>query len=162
MGVSVKAQTVQRVIERFLYEGLLIHNQYRGRRWRVTLQDVLAAGEIEPRVLELLPGIIVHRPTLMYRFTRDCPQHPDVQQLMQWMAEIPADRMWHGIPVRDMQRAADRIAEIQRHRRRKQHWRNMNIRVSEQDLTRLERLAAQAGRTKSEILRTLIAEAAQK
>ncbi|MBI4365217.1 MAG: hypothetical protein HY543_00185 [Deltaproteobacteria bacterium] len=157
----MNAHVLQRVIERFVYEGLLVHNQYQGRRWRVTLQDLLEASASEPRITELLPGIILHRPTLIYRLRQDLPRHPDLQKLLQSMTAMPTDHRWHDIPVHDMQRAADRIAALQRHRRRGQRWRNMNIRVSEYDLLRLQRLASRTGQTKSEVLRNLIAKAAQ-
>lgn len=154
------SKNVQRVLERFVFEGLLIHNRYEGRRWRVTLSDLMEAGAVEPRVWELLPGILLHRPSLIFRGQRALREFPDLQNLLQRLPLASSGEMWRGLPLTDLRRAADRIAQLQQHRRSRQRWRNINIRVSEEDLERLQRIASHQGRTKSEVLRTLIAKAA--
>lgn len=149
-------QRTQRVLERLVFEGLLIHNRYTGRRWRVTLSDLLEAGTVEPRVLELLPGILLHRPSLIFRGQRAKRESSELQTLLQRLPLAPPEEKWRELPLGDLRRAADCIAQLQHRRRRHQRWRNINIRVSEDDLERLQRLAIREGRTKSEILRTLI------
>ncbi|MCX6119925.1 MAG: helix-turn-helix domain-containing protein [Proteobacteria bacterium] len=44
------------------YLGLLNHNQIAPKRHQVTLSEALAAGELEPRIFELLPVIMVKLP----------------------------------------------------------------------------------------------------
>lgn len=154
-------KNVQRVLERLVFEGLLIHNRYEGRRWRVTLSNLMEAGAVEPRVWELLPGILLHRPSLIFRVQRDLRELPELQNLMQRLPLATSGEMWRGLPFTDLRRAADRIAQLQQHHRSRQRWRNINIRVSEDDLERLRGIAIREGRSQSEILRTLIAKAAE-
>ncbi|GEM_PF-5697672 len=159
MDHTIATQATERVIERLVYEGLLVHNQYRGRRWRVTLADLLAAGRSEPRILEVLPGILLHRPTVLYRGERDLRASPELQKLLRDLHSAAPTTRWRGLPMQDLRHAADRIAQLQRHQRSKGRWRNINIRVSEVDLQRLDALAKRAGRNKSDVVRDLIAQA---
>jgi DNA-binding XRE family transcriptional regulator len=46
----------------FGYLGLLRHNKILPRRYTVTLAEALRAGELEPRILELIPAILVILP----------------------------------------------------------------------------------------------------
>lgn len=153
------APTTQRVIERLVYEGLLLHNQWTGRRWRVTLADLLRAGDSEPRVWGLLPGILLHRPTMIFRLRHDLPSCPELTTLLRRLPTAPAQHRWRGVTMQELRTAADRIATLQQHQRRSQRWRNINIRISETDLQRLDLLATQHKQTKSALLRTLIARA---
>ncbi len=153
-------QRARRVLERLVYEGILLHNQYEGRRWRISLDDLMEAGTIEPRVWELLPGILLHRPALIYRGRQALKQSPELQQLLAHLPLAPPGDTWRGLPFSDLRRTAERIAHLQSHRRHRQRWRNLNIRVAEEDLTRLQMLSTREGRTKSEVLRSLIADAA--
>lgn len=149
----------QQVIERFVYEGLLVHNQYVGRRWRITVQDVREAGKSEPRLLELLPAVLMLCPTMMYRWKRDLKQHPDLAVLIKNFDTLPADYQWRNVPVADLRKAAWQVAEKLAMRRKHQRWRNLNLRVSESDLAALHQLARKRQMSKSEVVRRLIAEA---
>ena len=62
------------VIGRFAHDGLLLVN-YEVPRHAASLHidDVLWAGQLEPRVLELLPALIVKRPS-MFRDLRALPR----------------------------------------------------------------------------------------
>lgn len=157
----MQALQTQRVLERLVYEGLLVHNQYEGRRWRLTLATLLEAGQREPRILEILPGMLLHRPHLVYRLRQELPRFPDLAELLRVVAGPPTDATWQGIPIIDLQRAAQRIALLQRQRRRRLRWRHLNIRVSETDLQRLQRIAHKTGHSKSQVIRDLLAAAAQ-
>lgn len=46
----------------FQYLGLLRHNQIPAKRFKITLEDALRAGKLEPRVLELLPAVMIEIP----------------------------------------------------------------------------------------------------
>jgi len=55
----------QRVLGRLVSLGLLSTSErLRAHKGRLSLDDVLWVGETEPRVLELLPALIVKRPGL--------------------------------------------------------------------------------------------------
>ncbi|MBI4236855.1 MAG: ribbon-helix-helix protein, CopG family [Deltaproteobacteria bacterium] len=139
-----------------MYERLLVHNQFTPHRWRITLEEILTAGESEPRVLELLPGLLRHRPTVICRWRRDVAQHRSLQQVLDGLDTWPPERQWRRLPVHDLRRAAARVAARYQQRRRTQHWRTLNIRVTEDDLARLARIAARERLSKSETLRRLL------
>lgn len=46
----------------FVYLGLLRHNKILPHRYTVTLEEALKAGELEPRILELIPAILLLLP----------------------------------------------------------------------------------------------------
>lgn len=149
----------QQVIERFLFEGLLVHNQYVGRRWRITVQDVREAGKSEPRLLELLPAVLMLRPTIMYRWKRDLKQHPDLATLIRNFDTLPADYRWCNVPIADLRKAVWQVTEKINLHRKHRRWRNLNLRVAESDLVMLNRLAHKMRMSKSEVVRRLIADA---
>ncbi|MEZ4815502.1 MAG: hypothetical protein R3A80_09900 [Bdellovibrionota bacterium] len=55
----------KKVIGKFVAAGLLEHNKVGAYRGHITLDEVIWVGQIEPRVLELLPAIILRRPKLI-------------------------------------------------------------------------------------------------
>lgn len=140
----------QKVLERLIYEGLLMHNQLKGRRWRIRLEELLQAGQEEPRILELLPAIIMHRPTLIWRLKKD------LKGQVPALFTTDAPKEWMGIPIEILRKQAQNIQTLMTHRQSKQHWRNINIRVTESDLERLSALAQQTGMNKSDVIRTLL------
>lgn len=146
----------QKVLERLIYEGLLAHNQLRGRRWRIQLKDMLQAGREEPRILELLPAIILHRPTLIWRLQKSLKEQTALMKLTQTLFTEVAPKMWMEIPIETLRRQAQLVQKLVAHRQSKQHWRNINIRVTESDLDRLALLAQQSGMNKSDVIRTLL------
>ncbi|MDC0358426.1 helix-turn-helix domain-containing protein [Oligoflexia bacterium] len=92
------------------YTGLLRHNRIPACRTDISIEDLLAAAELEPRVLELLPAILTQlRDMLLYRM-EDLPSNLrrvvqallakkeppnlgglEAQQYMQWL-DAPAMR----------------------------------------------------------------------
>lgn len=97
----------------FHYLGLIRHNLILPHRHHPHLRDVLAAGEMEPRILELLPAIMIQLPEAL-RFTkRDIP--PDLARVLkdiQQRAEcapfrgVPPQKYchWLGAPIMDVAR----------------------------------------------------------
>lgn len=148
--------TTQKVLERLVYEGLLLHNQYTGRRWRMRLDDVIEAGAAEPRIWELVPGILLHRPSLLSHRQRDLPRHAELARLIRHFTTLPSSTTWQGLPIGDLRKTATRIAQLTTQRRRTQKWRNLNLRVSEEDLATLNQLAQTLGINKSEVVRQAI------
>lgn len=148
--------TTQKVLERLIYEGLLVHNQLKGRRWRIQLGNMFRAGQEEPRVLELLPAILIHRPTLIWRLQKDLKEQVALTKLIQTLFTDDAPKSWMGIPIETLRKQTQLIQKLISHRQSKQHWRNINIRVTETDLDRLATLAQQSGLNKSDVIRTLL------
>ena len=58
----------------FHYLGLLKHNKILPHRHHPDLEDVLKAGEIEPRILELLPAVLILLPEAVQFRRTDLPE----------------------------------------------------------------------------------------
>jgi hypothetical protein len=148
----------ERVLERLVYERVLLHNQLKGRRLRIRLPEVLEAGREEPRILEVLPAILKLRPQIVARAKKDLEAYPKLKKVVEYLWDPKAPREWEGILLADLRKQALRLEQIWKHRQSKTRWRNINIRVSEEDLERLESLSQTLGpRSKSELIRQLIA-----
>jgi len=97
----------RRVLGRFVAAGLLsTSEQTKPQRGPIRVKDALWAGEVEPRILELLPALLIKRPS----FFEDPTQLPDdladvVQSLRR--AEIPTE--FRGIAGADLARWLPRL-----------------------------------------------------
>lgn len=135
-----------RVIGRFANDGLLIVN-YKVPRHVENLQveDVLWAGQLEPRLLELLPGLIVKRPSMF----RDLSQLPD--DLIECVRALRRDREprdFRGIPGRDVHRWLTRVG-----RRGKVPALLKSFRFTPEDQRLLAHLAAALSISETEVIR---------
>jgi len=134
------------VMGRFSREGLLIVNHpLPPNENPVALDDVLWAGEVEPRLLELLPALVVKRPGL---FTGVASPPPDLASVV---AELRRDReppAFRGIPGRDIHRWLTRVG-----RRGKVPARLKSFRFTPDDQRLLEHLAKKLDVTETEVLR---------
>lgn len=120
---------------------------------------MLRAGTDEPRILEVLPGIILHRPTILYRLAKDLPKCPEITALLAALSTVPAGNHWRGLSMRDLRAAAARIAAARLRKKNTQQTRNINIRLAESDLLHLRTVAAKRKIGVSEFLRELIQNA---
>jgi hypothetical protein len=81
---------------RFLEEGLLDTN-IKGiapRRRPVPLEDALWAGTVEPRITELLPAVLVKKPTLL-RLPKELPA--DVAEVMHAIRHAKPAPVFRGV-----------------------------------------------------------------
>jgi hypothetical protein len=109
-GLKAKARTLvqqtqaeaakpyfQRSIAWLVYLGLLRHNEVKGRRCLVTLAELLRAGAIEPRILEVLPALLIHIPEAVKFRATDVPD--DVRTLLTEIKRRKATRPFRGVPA---------------------------------------------------------------
>ena len=88
----------RRVMGRFVEEGLLT-TQIEGivpRRQPVWLGDALWAGTVEPRVMELLPAVLVKKPSLL-RLPKELPD--DVAEVMHAIRHGKPAPSFRGVPA---------------------------------------------------------------
>jgi hypothetical protein len=134
------------VMGRFVREGLLIVNHAvppNDRPLRVA--DVLWAGALEPRLLELLPALIVKRPALFETVT-ELPE-----DLAKVVARLRRDRepeAFRGIPGRDVHRW---LVSVGRKGKVAAHLKSFRLTPADQRL--LEHLARELGVSETEVLR---------
>ena len=90
----------RRVLGRFVAAGLLSTSEAtKPQRGPIRVADALWAGEVEPRILELLPALLIKKPSLF----EDTTQLPDdLAQVVRSLrrAEIPDE--FRGIPGADL------------------------------------------------------------
>ena len=97
----------RRVLGRFVAAGLLSTSEpTKPHRGPIRVADALWAGEVEPMILELLPALLIKKPS----FFEDPQRLPDdladvVRSLRR--AEIPAE--FRGIPAADLARWLPRL-----------------------------------------------------
>ncbi len=136
----------QAVMGRFVRDGLLVVNHpLPDNAEPLAIGDVVWAGELEPRLLELLPALIVKRPGL---FTSVAQLPEDLAEVV---AELRRDReppAFRGIPGRDVHRWLTRVG-----RKGKVPARLKAFRFTPEDQRLLEHLAEALGVTETEVVR---------
>ena len=152
-----------RVLERFVYEGFLIHNHIMGRRRRITLDDVLKAGEEEPRVLEVLPAILRLRPTIIHKSLYSLRQHPKLKQLLDHLNRPEGKMSWQGISEKAFRKQESGLRQKLYTNKQQTKCHLFNLRLSTADVEALEKLSKQTGiHNKSDIIRSMIHESSHK
>ncbi len=81
----------------FSYLGLLRHNQIEKVRHKVTLGEVLEAGALEPRILEILPAILYKIPDAISFEKKDIPA--DLAEILKGIQKKVPRKAFRGIPV---------------------------------------------------------------
>jgi hypothetical protein len=135
-----------RVMGRFTHDGLLTTNtEVVPFTDPLDVADVLWAGEIEPRCLELLPALLVKRPAMFTHYE----QLPDdlavvVRRLRRNL--VPAS--FRGIPGDAVHRWLSRVGRVGRLPSRLE-----SFRLKPEDVQLLEALSKRLGVSKTEVIR---------
>jgi ribosome-binding protein aMBF1 (putative translation factor) len=83
----------------FHYLGILRHNKILPHRHEITLKESLEAGKLEPRILELLPAILLVLPQAL-KFTADeIPS--DLKDILECIRARHSNKEFRGIPAQD-------------------------------------------------------------
>lgn len=135
-----------RAMGRFVAEGLLTTNQpIAPYEESVRVSEVLWAGEVEPRLLELLPALLVKRPSMF----ADAAELPEdlalVVRRLRRNLEPPAFR---GIPGADLYRWLPKVG-----RKNKLPARLKSFRFKPEDLELLRHLSDTLRLSETEVLR---------
>lgn len=134
------------VMGRFLHEGLLVVNHpLRQHTQPVRVEDVLWAGQIEPRVLELLPALIVKKPALFVDVKALAGDLDEVVRCLKRDVQPPDFR---GIPGKDVYQWLRLVG-----RKGKVPARLKSFRFRPEDQRLLEQLSEDLGVSESEVVR---------
>lgn len=88
----------QEVIGRLVFERLIDAPEVQARNYKLHLEDMLWVGEnIEPRVLELLPAILIKAPRIVYK--QILPE--DLRKIKNDLARGITEGEFRGIPVKN-------------------------------------------------------------
>ena len=136
----------QQVMGRFVHDGLLVTNrEFQSDKSVLNVADVLWAGELEPRLLELLPALIVKRPS-MFVTVADVP--PDLREVVQSLRRDVIPNDFRGIPGADVHRWLRRVGH-----RGKVPSRLKSFRFKPADQRLLERLSNELGISETDVIR---------
>lgn len=143
----------QRVLGRFVDAGLLTTNSpTMPYRRPIDVVDALWAGEVEPRILELLPALVVKKPS----FFQDVTGLPaDLEQVVRALKRNQIPAAFRGIPGADLARWVPRIG-----RKNKLPSRLRCFRLSAEDSSLLAHLAGELGLNETAVLRRALRELA--
>ena len=105
-----RSSRYRRVLGRFVGAGLLTTNeQTTPHRTAIRVADALWAGEVEPRILELLPALVLKKPSFFENATALPDDLAEVIRVLR-RTEIPGD--FRGIPGEDVARWVPRIGRL--------------------------------------------------
>lgn len=136
----------QRVMGRYVAEGLLFTNQeIAPQRRPIAVADVLWAGEVEPRLLELLPALIVKRPS-MFKAVSDLPD--DLARAVRRLRRNLTPDEFRGLPGADLHRWLSRVG-----RKDRVPARLKSFRLTPDDLSLLSALSKRLGITETAVVR---------
>jgi hypothetical protein len=146
LGRREKDPRFLRVLGRFVHDGLLIVNyDVAPYREPLLIEDVLQAGELEPRLLELLPALIVKR-SAMFTETNDLPE-----DLGRVVGDLRRDRVpsdFRGLPGADIHRWLRRVG-----RKDKLPALLKSFRFKPEDLRLLDHLSKELGLSQTDVIR---------
>jgi len=141
-----RSDRYRRVLGRYVSAGLLTTNyDVELNRDPMAIKDVLWAGEIEPRLLELLPAIVVKRPSLLTD-AGDLPR--DLAQVVASLRKNETPDDFRGIPGADLQRWLPRVGH-----KDKLPSRLKSFRLQHDDTLLLSDLQDKLGISQTEVLR---------
>lgn len=136
----------RRVLGRFVEGGYLTTNHPVERNKEpLQVADVLWAGDVEPRFLELLPALLVKQPSLFVD-PRDLPD--DLESAVRRLRRNLTPDTFRGIPGQALQR---RLPEVGRSRTVPSRLKS--FRLKPDDLRLLATLAQELGVTETEVVR---------
>jgi len=147
-GIRRRAQDPRflRVMGRFVHEKLLVVNfEVPLHGEPIRLADVLWAGEVEPRLLELLPALLVRRPSL---FSDRGALPPDLASAVAALQQDREPESFRGIAGQDVHRWLGRLG-----RKGKVPARLKSFRFTPEDQRLLAHLAKELGVSETDVVR---------
>jgi hypothetical protein len=142
------------VIGVFVNAKLLTTNiEVEPRKGPVTLEDVLWAGRLEPRLLELLPAVMIKKPS-MIEYGK---VPPDLDRVLDQLRHNQTPRDFRGIPGEKLQEWIPRIGQ-----KGKLPTQLKAFRFRKEDVDLLEQIATKRGLTETDVVRAGLRALVQK
>lgn len=136
----------RRVLGRFVQEGYLFTTEPVEKHTEpLDVEHVLWAAEVEPRFLELLPALLVKRPSLFLASSK-IPE--DLEQALRRLRRNAVPEPFRGIPGQDVYRWLTRVG-----RQKTAPARLKSFRLKPDDLRLLSALSKELGVTETEVVR---------
>ncbi len=142
---ATKDPRYARVLGRFVAEGLLVHNRIPAFRGPITLDEALWVGEWEPRVLELLPAVLLKRPGIL-RNPSEIPE--DLREVLVELRHGRPEKPFRGVLAKDYAQWVPRIG-----RRGKLPSLLKTFRFGPEDIALIEKLKKRSGEPEITLVR---------
>lgn len=151
--------TTQKVLERLIYERLLISSDVSPRRSKIFLDDILFSAGEEPRIYSVLPAVILYKPSVISKLKKDLPRFPKIQKFCEELFAPGHPKKFFSAPAEECQKNAVRFRDFLNHKKNQNKSTMRTFRFSKQDLELLETLSQRlhVGNL-SETLRLLLRE----
>lgn len=151
--------TTQKVLERFVYERLLISSNISPRRSKIFLDDILFAAGEEPRIYSVLPAALLYKPSVISKLKRDLPRFPKIQKFCETLFTSRHSRKFFSASTEECQKSAVRFRDFLCHKRSQNKSNMRTFRFSSEDLELLKTLSQKLNiGNLSAILRLLLRE----
>jgi len=135
----------RRVIGAFTHAGLLKNNLgIEGEKAKITLDEVLWAGEFEPRLHELLPAVLIKKPG----FIKLTKTPPDLETVLRQMRHNRVPDAFRGMPGEKLMEWIPKIGH-----KDKLPSRLKSFRFQADDVKILEELTKREGKNETEVVR---------
>lgn len=147
----------EKVIQRLAYEKLLLASHVQPQRTLITLEDFLEAAKEDPRIYSALAAILIYKPKIFRGLEKDLKKHPEIKTFIaELFLESSAKKKLYGHNQAFYQKAARTYKDYLEAQKTGKKSRSLLLRVSEEDLERLQRLTRALGtRSVSETIRML-------
>lgn len=131
----------EKVIQRLAHENLLIPKNIRPRRRQITLEDILEAGKEEPRIYEVLPAVLLYKPTMIKGLYKDLKRYPQIEDFAKHLfVNVKEKNNLFGIDKEECVKAALTFKQYLDRKRISQKSRTMTLRLAVEDIERLKKL----------------------
>jgi len=136
-----------RVLGRLISAGYLRANvEYEAKfQGRVSLADALWAGDLEPRIYEILPAIVLKKPAF-FDATEKMPD--DLATVLREIRHGVATKPFRGIPAKDYLAWVPRIGH-----KNKEPTLSKTFRFRQEELSLIRRLASDLQTTETDVIR---------
>jgi len=152
----------EKVIKRLAYENLLMTQGIDPQRKKINLAEVIQAAKEEPRIYEVLPAIILYKPTIIKGLLKDLPRYPKIKKFVDNLFETKTkETRSFGIDKKDCLQRALTFKKYLDYKRKQQKSRTWTLRLAPKDLELLKKLTHQLQKKSvAETIRSLVQEKA--
>lgn len=143
----MKKTVYQKVLERLVYEKILLANDIQEKRNRITLDELLEAGEAEPRILAVLPAVLWHKPGILYRLNFDIKKHPQLEGMLKMgrVGFVPEADDFYGIDWKDCFELAEQYKAYLDFKESEQKSKTVTLRMSPADIALIKEIQKKMG-----------------
>jgi len=143
-----------------MYEKLLLANNIQALRKKITLEEFLEAAQEEPRIYSALGAILLYKPRIFHGLDKDLKKYPKIEGFIDNLfLETKDKKKLFGHERSFYQKSARTFKDYLDSQRLEKKSRSLLLRLSTEDLERLQNLTALLQtKSVSETIRSLARE----